>query len=403
MTETHTGTPIRTRTRARTPNLSVSTDNLDEAREKLSWRDDDGDNNAPRIHTSTSPRKRTPRAQRSWRDGEKENCTSKSHGIAPINFYGKRPSDRKAAHHQVEEQLKETMATVETNLVIQQKEQHREQLENRRKPFRLITSLKTWPLQDMAMEHLDHLLGKHSNSQFHGGDYLSSESASSIASAGEGKRRTSPRNKQRVPEHVDIFAKSTTEPLWSQEPRIFATEKAQGKRRYLVGHFGRIADWYWRKSSTKHLYEVIREQTPCRMYFDLEYAKAYNPDVDETALLDEFRDELAADLFTHLNVTLEVSQIIDLDSSTEAKFSRHWMLDLKDGLFEDAPTVGRFIKRLVSRLAEELATGLLKDRRPTLAKHLFVQTKDRDKNFYFIDLGVYTRNRHFKPCVCHPQ
>jgi hypothetical protein len=35
--------------------------------------------------------------------------------------------------------------------------------------------------------------------------------------------------------------------------------------------------------------------------------------VDETALVDEFRDELAADLFTHLNVTLEASQIIDLD------------------------------------------------------------------------------------------
>jgi hypothetical protein len=79
------------------------------------------------------------------------------------------------------------------------------------------------------------------------------------------------------------------------------------------------------------------------------------------------------------------------------------MLDLIDGLFEDAPIVGRFIKRLVSRLADELASGKLKDRRPSIAKHLFVQTKDRDKNFYFIDLGVYTRNRHFKPCVCHPQ
>jgi hypothetical protein len=64
-----------------------------------------------------------------------------------------------------------------------------------------------------------------------------------------------------------MFANSTiTEPLWSQEHRIFAMEKAQGKYIYLVGHFGQIADWYWRKSSsTKYLYEVIREQTPCRM------------------------------------------------------------------------------------------------------------------------------------------
>jgi hypothetical protein len=159
----------------------------------------------------------------------------KSHGIALINVYGKRPSNLKAAHHQIEDQLRETMATVETNLLIQQKEQCREQLENIQKPFWLIgTSLKTWPLQDMAMEHLDHVLGKHLNSQFHGGDYHLSKLVSSIALAGEGKQRTSPSNKQRMPEHLDIFANSTTKLSWSQEPRIFATEKAQGNRSFWL-------------------------------------------------------------------------------------------------------------------------------------------------------------------------
>jgi hypothetical protein len=141
------------------------------------------------------------------------NTLLKSHGIAPINFYGKCPSDFKGAHHQVEDQLRERMATVETNLLTQQKEQQSEQLENMRKPFQLITLLKTWPLQDMAMEQLDHLLEKHLNSDFHGGDYLLSKSANLIASAGKGKQRISPSNKQRVPEHLDIFATSTIKEL----------------------------------------------------------------------------------------------------------------------------------------------------------------------------------------------
>ena len=59
---------------------------------------------------------------------------------------------------------------------------------------------------------------------------------------------------------------------------------------------------------------------------------------------------------------------------------------------------GRFVKRLVSRLAEEIAVegGDFDQRRPTLAKYLFVNTKDPNKKTCFIDLGVYTRNRLFR-------
>ena len=254
------------------------------------------------------------------------------------------------------------------------------------------------------MEHLDHLLenGKSSLSQFHGGEYLSSESSSSTGSAEQGGKRRLPASVPACPQALtseedlnDIFVSG--EALWSQEPRIFATEKAQGKRKYLVGHFGRIADWYWRKSINKHLYEVIRQQTPCRLYFDLEYAKAFNEGVDEETLLEEFYAELAAEFMEHYGVSLEKARIIDLDSSTDQKFSRHWIVDLDhEGFFEDAPTAGRFVKRLVTRLAEEQGTNQLYDRRPTLAKHLFVQTKESVRPSCFIDLGVYTRNRLFR-------
>jgi hypothetical protein len=251
------------------------------------------------------------------------------------------------------------------------------------------------------MEHLDHLLdGKNSLSQFRGGEYLSSESSSSTGSAGHGGKRRLPASgtaeKMAPNDHADDVLESC-EPLWSQEPRIFATEKAQGKRKYLVGHFGRIADWYWRKSISKHLYEVIRQKTPCRLYFDLEFSKKFNMGIDEQALLEDFYEELTAEFKEHYGVELEQSRIIDLDSSTDEKFSRHWIIDLDhEGFFEDAPTAGRFVKRLVTRLAEEQGTNQLHDRRPTLAKHLFVRTKESNKPTCFIDLGVYTRNRLFR-------
>jgi hypothetical protein len=108
-----------------------------------------------------------------------------------------------------------------------------------------------------------------------------------------------------------------------------------------------------------------------------------------------FREELAVEIQQELKVPLKPNAICDLDSTNDSKFSRHWIVHL-DGLFQDAPAVGRFVKQLVGRLAEEMATGQLQDVRPTLAQHLFVQTKDAAKTSYFIDLGVYTRNRLFR-------
>jgi hypothetical protein len=59
-------------------------------------------------------------------------------------------------------------------------------------------------------------------------------------------------------------------PLWSMEPRIFALEtSSSGKRKYIVGNLGRFFSHYWRKSDplNRHYYELIRESTPCRLYF----------------------------------------------------------------------------------------------------------------------------------------
>ena len=58
--------------------------------------------------------------------------------------------------------------------------------------------------------------------------------------------------------------------LFSLEPRLFAFEyNDKGKRRYVVSHLGRFMQEYWMemKPSERNYYELIREETPCRLYF----------------------------------------------------------------------------------------------------------------------------------------
>ncbi len=57
---------------------------------------------------------------------------------------------------------------------------------------------------------------------------------------------------------------------FSLEERLFATENnCSGKRRYVAAHLGRFMYHYWREidASCRHYYELIREETPCRLYF----------------------------------------------------------------------------------------------------------------------------------------
>lgn len=54
-------------------------------------------------------------------------------------------------------------------------------------------------------------------------------------------------------------------------PRVFSFESANGgKRRFLVTFMDAFWDSY-RKSlpGQRHVYEIIRESVPCRLYFDL--------------------------------------------------------------------------------------------------------------------------------------
>ena len=112
-----------------------------------------------------------------------------------------------------------------------------------------------------------------------------------------------------------------------------------------------------------------------------------------TELFNEIRHQFE----TIFHLTIQRHHLVDLDSSTPKKFSRHWIFHLPGSqLFNDARAAGVFVRLLVARLEEEQASGKLKSKgHELLEKHLFVNAKD-SKLTRFIDMGVYTRNRLFR-------
>lgn len=69
---------------------------------------------------------------------------------------------------------------------------------------------------------------------------------------------------------VEQYRQQFLPTLWSMEPRLFAMESAmKGKRRYISAQLGRFLDHYWRECDVynRHYYELIRENSPCRLYF----------------------------------------------------------------------------------------------------------------------------------------
>lgn len=249
--------------------------------------------------------------------------------------------------------------------------------------FKYATSLKIWPLQDHAFQEIDRL----------------NDIASQI-------RDKSSKNKS--PKEKDI--------LWSKEPRLFAFEyNKEGKRKYVTSHLGRFINFYFREcdSKARHYYELIREGSPCRLYFDIEYNKKANPTIGDKAnesLMREFFEELQSEISNNFGISVDGANILDMDSSTEIKFSRHIIVHMPQGqLFKNNVQCGIFVKKFISRLAEEVATGRMKEKgRNTLQQYMFVNNKDSSDLTYdtmnhssqlkscIIDTGVYTRNRIFR-------
>ncbi|KAM5191851.1 DNA-directed primase/polymerase protein isoform 2-T3 [Mantella aurantiaca] len=182
--------------------------------------------------------------------------------------------------------------------------------------------------------------------------------------------------------------------------------------------------------SLAHSYEVIPADTVCKLYFDLEFNKPANPEADGqqmVALLVEF---FIKKLQEHYGLMCSVDCVINLDSSTNEKFSRHLIFLLPNAAFKDNIHVGNFIKAALQPLlsqsnsrcthidpgtsvveaadvcgdavksCSDVSAERTKDSRNMTEEYCelssFLVRNENGEKQPFIDLGVYTKNRNFR-------
>lgn len=168
--------------------------------------------------------------------------------------------------------------------------------------------------------------------------------------------------------------------------RVWATEKdGNGRRSFIAASydaFWRVYARYIRRGLEMHFYEVIREGFACKLYFDLEFQRRWNGDKSGEDMV-EVLVGVVGELVGRRICRGDAGEVIELDSTSERKFSRHVVFE---GVgFYDNIGAGEFARRVVERVMEKDA-GMM----------LVRKGAGEAESVPFVDMGVYTKNRCFR-------
>ncbi|XP_047332072.1 DNA-directed primase/polymerase protein [Impatiens glandulifera] len=176
--------------------------------------------------------------------------------------------------------------------------------------------------------------------------------------------------------------------------RIFCyQDHANGQRRFLVTSYEEF--WQRYKSmnpKSRHHYEVIQEGLPCHLYFDLEFDKWCNAEKNGDEMVDILISVVFEILSDKYSIEAKQDWIIELDSSTEAKFSRHLIICLEKAAFKDNSHAGAFVAEVCSKINNARENN-------ERYESLFVNKDSNSAGIscnLFVDTAVYTRNRCFR-------
>ena len=192
--------------------------------------------------------------------------------------------------------------------------------------------------------------------------------------------------------------------------KLFSVESiVNGKRKFVVANFNSFLKIYLKSNYNKrHAYEIVRDNFPCRLYFDIEYSIPLNPDIDGNKLLISWIEILEWHVYEYLGISLSNQNIVDLDSSTEEKFSHHIIVILCDPgcfqseyLFVNNRHVGDFVSIVLRSIGQlnhgevaNISNDCCPQPQPT-SPNFWLRAGD-DKVSCFVDRSVYSKNRAFR-------
>ena len=126
-------------------------------------------------------------------------------------------------------------------------------------------------------------------------------------------------------------------------------------REFLAASYPALWAWYRATPiADRHVYEMLRDGRPCHLYFDLEFVPAANSRLASPAardaLVDALLDLVDAEAVARWGEALDRSCVVESDSSTRAKWSRHIVARLPGGrAFVDVGAAGRFVMAVLAR------------------------------------------------------
>ncbi|GAB2265148.1 hypothetical protein Dimus_000213 [Dionaea muscipula] len=174
--------------------------------------------------------------------------------------------------------------------------------------------------------------------------------------------------------------------------RIFSyQDHFNGTRRFLVSTYQEFWQRYKHMNPKfRHHYEIIEEGLPCHIYFDLEFSKRENADKNGDQMVDLLLSVTFQVLLDKYSLQGSLDWVIELDSSTQEKFSRHLVIRIPRAAFKDNSHVGAFVAEVCSRLRN------LREKEVEFGQ-LFVSKDSADPCLQlFVDNAVYSRNRCFR-------
>ncbi|KAK7112181.1 DNA-directed primase/polymerase protein-like isoform X2 [Littorina saxatilis] len=145
-----------------------------------------------------------------------------------------------------------------------------------------------------------------------------------------------------------------------EDLHVFAFEcqhpdKRSGQRQFLVATYPVFWHYYMQLDvCQRHHYEVIPEGSPCKLYFDLEFNRQANPSADGPAMVETLIKYVCCWLGELYGVQCSRQDILELNASTETKFSRHLIFQGKGPVFKDNITEGHFIRAIFDKLEDGL-------------------------------------------------
>ncbi|XP_011076097.1 DNA-directed primase/polymerase protein isoform X2 [Sesamum indicum] len=176
--------------------------------------------------------------------------------------------------------------------------------------------------------------------------------------------------------------------------RVFSyQDHMNGQRRFLVSTYKEFWQRYKEMNSKfRHHYEVIQEGRPCHLYFDLEFNKKGNIDRNGDEMVDLLIVVIFDAFLEKYSILGTEDYIVELDSSTEEKFSRHLIIRLPKTAFKDNSHAGAFVAEICARIQS------YRERDERFEK-LFVSKGSSSADSHcqlFVDTAVYSRNRCFR-------